>query len=182
MTRRRFVLLDRDGTLNVEKEYLSDPDQLELLPGVPRALLRLRQLGFGLIVVTNQSGIGRGYFTAADVERIHAKLRRMLAAEGAAVDAIYMCPHSPDQPCSCRKPGTGMVDQAVAEWGFDPRQSFMIGDKAVDIELGHAVGGRSILVRTGWGTESEKAGDCSPDIIVDDLPAAVNWIETEIAK
>jgi len=182
MHNKPFVLLDRDGTLNVERDYLSDPAQLELLPGVPQALRRLRELGFGLVVVSNQSGVGRGYFGLDAVGRIHEKMQAMLAAEGASVDAIYICPHAPNEACDCRKPLRGMVDQAVAEFGFDPREGFMIGDKEADVDLGHAVGAKSILVRTGWGKDTEKAGDCQPDIIVDDLAAAVRWIEQEIAK
>jgi D-glycero-D-manno-heptose 1,7-bisphosphate phosphatase len=181
-TMKPYVLLDRDGTLNVERDYLSDPAQLELLPGVSQALRRLRELGFGLVVVSNQSGVGRGYFNLDAVERIHQRLKQMLAAEGAAVDAFYICPHAPDEACDCRKPLTGMVDQAVAEWGFDPKDGFIIGDKEADIDLGHAVGARPILVRTGWGKDTEQAGDCQPEIIVDDLPAAVRWIEQETAK
>jgi D-glycero-D-manno-heptose 1,7-bisphosphate phosphatase len=173
---RPFILLDRDGTLNVERDYLSDPDQLELLPGVPAALRRLRDLGFGLVVVTNQSGIGRGYFTSGTVDLIHDRLRCLLAAEGASLDGIYVCPHGPDDGCDCRKPLPGMVRQAAADWGFDPKASIVIGDKDADIDLGRSVGARSILVRTGWGRDTERAGRCRPDAIVDDLPKAVDWI------
>jgi D-glycero-D-manno-heptose 1,7-bisphosphate phosphatase len=180
ISRQRFIMLDRDGTLNVERDYLSDPDQLELIEGVPAALKRLRELGFRLIVVSNQSGIGRGYFGPSSVERVHARMRKMLAEQGAEIDAFYICPHAPGEACACRKPLTGMIDQAVAEWGFDPRDGVVIGDKAADIDLGHAIGAKSILVRTGWGADTERAGDCSPDAIVDDLPAAARWIEREI--
>jgi D-glycero-D-manno-heptose 1,7-bisphosphate phosphatase len=174
---RPFILLDRDGTLNVEKHYLSDPDQLELYPGAGGALKRLRELGYGLAVLTNQSGIGRGYFGLDAVEKVHDRLRELLAAEGTSVDGIYLCPHGPDEVCDCRKPLPGMANQAMAEFGFDPKASIMIGDKAADIGLGQAIGAKTILVRTGWGADSEKAGDCEPDAIVDDLTAAVAWIE-----
>jgi len=174
---RPFVLLDRDGTLNVERNYLSDPEQLELIPGAAAALKRLRDLGYGLVVVTNQSGVGRGYFTLEAVERVHERLRALLAAEGASVDGIYICPHAPDQDCDCRKPLPGMALQARAEFGFDPAQAIVIGDKKVDVDLGRAIGATSILVRTGWGADAEKAGDSQPDAVVDDLPAAVRWIE-----
>lgn len=179
MTTRPFVLLDRDGTLNVERNYLSDPDQLELIPGVTDALKRLRDLGYGLAVVTNQSGVGRGYFTLEAVDKVHRRLRDLLAEGGASVDAIYLCPHAPDQPCDCRKPSPGMARQAEAEFGFDPKQAIVIGDKKADIDLGRAIGATTILVRTGWGADAEKAGDSSPDAIVDDLPAAVRWIEEQ---
>ncbi len=178
MTKSRpFILLDRDGTLNVEKHYLSDPARLELYPGVGAALKRLRERGYGLVVLTNQSGIGRGYFSLEAVGKVHERLRELLAAEGASVDGIYICPHGPDQACDCRKPLPGMANQAMAEFGFDPKTSLMIGDKAADIGLGQAIGAKTILVRTGWGADSEKAGDCAPDAVVDDLTAAVAWIE-----
>ena len=175
---RPYVLLDRDGTLNVEKHYLSDPEQLELYPGTTAALKRLRALGYGLAVVTNQSGIGRGYFDLAQVERVHERLEEMLAAEGASVDGFFICPHGPEEACDCRKPLPGLARQAMEKFGFAPETAIIIGDKAADIGLGQAIGAATILVRTGWGAEAEKAGDCTPDAIVDDLAAAVAWIET----
>lgn len=172
---RRFVLIDRDGTLNVEKHYLSDPAQLELYPGAGAAIRRLNQAGFGVVVITNQSGIARGYFDMATLERIHARLHELLAAEGAHVDGIYLCPHGPDDDCACRKPLPGMVTQAVAEHGFDPARAFMIGDKEVDVELGRAVGAGTFLVRTGHGAKAVAAGT-GADHVVDDLAAAVEII------
>ncbi|PKU23527.1 D-glycero-beta-D-manno-heptose 1,7-bisphosphate 7-phosphatase [Telmatospirillum siberiense] len=177
---RRFVLLDRDGTVNVECDYLSHPDQLVLLPGAGQGLRKLRRLGFGLVVLTNQSGVARGYFDLETVSRVHERLRAMLQDEGVTLDGIYLCPHGPDDDCPCRKPRTGMVDQAVAEHGFDPRQAFMIGDKAVDVDLGHAVGATPILVRTGWGAEAEREAKCAPAVILDDLAGAADWIERSI--
>ncbi len=181
MTARRFVLLDRDGTINVEIDYLSDPAQLRLYPGVAQALRRLGELGFGLVVVTNQSGVGRGYFDLAAVDRVHARLGELLAEEGVRLDGIYVCPHPPDGDCRCRKPRPGMIEQAVAEFGFDASQCFVIGDKAADVQLAEAVGATGILVRTGWGAKAERAGNCRPAAIVDDLPAAVAWIEASLA-
>jgi len=175
---KRFILLDRDGTLNVERNYLSDPDQLELFSGVGKALAELRAMGFGLVVVTNQSGVGRGYFTLERVHEIHERLKRMLAADGAVIDGIYICPHHPDVACDCRKPLPGMARQAIAEFGFDPAQAIVIGDKEADIDLGKAIGAQTILVRTGWGADTEKRGQCRPDVIVDDLPAAAAWIKS----
>lgn len=174
---KRFVLIDRDGTLNVEKHYLSDPDQLELYPGVGAALKRLQDAGFGIAVVTNQSGIARGYFDMARLEQIHDRLRALLAAQGVTVDGIYICPHGPDDDCTCRKPLPGMVEQAVAELRFDPAQAYMIGDKEVDVELGHAVGAVSFLVRTGHGAKF--VAGTKADHVVDDLAAAVAVIVGE---
>ena len=167
---KRFVLIDRDGTINVEKHYLSDPDQLELYPGIGPALKRLQDAGFGLAVITNQSGVARGYFDLARLEQIHDRLRALLAAAGVTVDGIYICPHGPDDDCTCRKPLPGMVEQAVAEHGFDPAQAFMIGDKEVDVKLGHAVGAVSFLVRTGHG--AKYVDGTKADYVVDDLAAA----------
>lgn len=168
---KRFVLIDRDGTLNVEKHYLSDPDQLELYPGAGAALRRLHDAGFGIAIVTNQSGIARGYFDLARLEQIHDRLRQLLAADGVVVDGIYLCPHGPDDDCDCRKPLPGMVSQAVAEHGFDPAQAVMIGDKEVDVDLGRAVGAATFLVRTGHGHNYVDA--TKADHVVDDLAAAV---------
>jgi D-glycero-D-manno-heptose 1,7-bisphosphate phosphatase len=172
---RRFVLIDRDGTLNVEKHYLSDPDQLELYPGAGAAVRRLNQLGLGVVVVTNQSGIARGYFDLDRLDAIHHRLDALLAAETARIDGLYLCPHGPDEDCSCRKPRPGMVEQAVADHGFDPARAFVIGDKEVDVDLGRGVGATTFLVRTGHGpawVEGSRA-----DYIVDDLSAAVAVIE-----
>lgn len=177
---RRFVLLDRDGTVNVECDYLSRPEQLVLLPGVGGALRRLRALGFGLAVLTNQSGVARGYFDLETVSRVHDRLRTMLKEEGVELDGIYLCPHGPDDDCACRKPRTGMIDRAVADFGFDPTRAFMIGDKAADVDLGRAVGATSILVRTGWGMKAEREAKCAPAVIVDDLAAAADWIERSV--
>lgn len=168
---RRFVLIDRDGTLNVEKNYLSDPDQLELIPGSGAALRELKRLGFGIAVITNQSGIARGYFDMERLEQVHARLRSLLEAEGAAIDGLYLCPHGPGDDCACRKPLPGMVGQAVAEHGFDPARAFVIGDKEADVELGLGVGATTILVRTGYGTRTEAKGSRAHHV-VDDLPAA----------
>lgn len=171
---RRFVLIDRDGTLNVEKHYLSDPDQLELIPGAGAALRALRQAGLGIAIITNQSGIARGYFDHARLDAIHDRLRALLAAEDAAVDGIYICPHGPDDECACRKPLPGMIDQAIAEFGFDPARAFVIGDKEVDVELGQGIGAETFLVRTGHG--AKYVAGTKAHHVVEDLPAAVRLI------
>ncbi|MBF0166007.1 MAG: D-glycero-beta-D-manno-heptose 1,7-bisphosphate 7-phosphatase [Alphaproteobacteria bacterium] len=174
MISRRFVLIDRDGTLNVERDYLSDPDGLELIPGAGEGLRLLRDRGFGLAVMTNQSGIARGYFTQASLDAIHQRLTELLAGEGIVLDGIYVCPHGPDEDCTCRKPLPGMVLQAARDLGFDPEQAFVIGDKTADVELGRAVGATSILVRTGYGREHESR--CQPDHVADNLLEAAKWI------
>jgi D-glycero-D-manno-heptose 1,7-bisphosphate phosphatase len=174
---KRFVLVDRDGTLNVEKQYLSSPDQLELLPGAAPALKRLQQAGWGICLVTNQSGIARGYFDLERVAKVHQRLVEMLAQFDVQLDGIYLCPHGPDDQCNCRKPLPGMIHQAIAAHGFNPLQAWVIGDKEVDVGLGHAVGARSILVRTGYGKCYES--DTRADFVADDLATAIGLILNE---
>jgi D-glycero-D-manno-heptose 1,7-bisphosphate phosphatase len=178
MTKKRFVLIDRDGTINVEKDYLSDPAGLELIPGAADGLRSLQALGLGLVVVTNQSGIGRGYFTLDALGAIHGRLRDLLAEEGVTLDGLYFCPHGPDDDCDCRKPLPGMVLQAAKDLNFNPKSAFVIGDKTADIDLGRAVGAKTVLVRTGYGKQHE--GKCRPDHIADDLLAAAQWITAQI--
>jgi D-glycero-D-manno-heptose 1,7-bisphosphate phosphatase len=171
---KRFVLVDRDGTLNLEKNYLSAPDQLELIPGAGPALKRLQDAGWGICVVSNQSGVARGYFDMDQLAKVHRRLEEMLIRFDVRLDGIYLCPHSPDAGCNCRKPLPGMVHQAMADHGFDPRQAWVVGDKDVDVGLGHAVGARSILVRTGYGKHHESGSQA--DFIADDLAGAIDLI------
>ena len=178
---RRFVLLDRDGTIVVEKHYLSDPDELELIDGAAAALRRLSELEVGLVVVTNQSGVGRGYFDVERVEAIHGRLQERLAAAGVELDAILYCPHHPEAGCGCRKPATGLAEQAAARLGFDPARSFVVGDLPSDIGLGRALGATTLLVRTGHGADTERRGRARPDHVVDDLAAAARRIEELLA-
>jgi D-glycero-D-manno-heptose 1,7-bisphosphate phosphatase len=178
---RRFVLLDRDGTINEEIGYVLDPDELRLIPGAAAALGDLRALGLGLVVVTNQSPIGRGMLDGEGLEAIHERLRELLAEHGVTLDRIEHCPHRPDEGCRCRKPGTLMVERAAAALGFDPAESWIVGDHAADMRLGRAVGARTILVRTGHGEEELASGaGAFADHVVDDLPAAVARIGDEI--
>jgi D-glycero-D-manno-heptose 1,7-bisphosphate phosphatase len=166
---RRFVLLDRDGTIIIEREYLSDPQQVELVPGASETLRRLRQIGLGLAVITNQSGVGRGYCDAGRVALVHERMCALLAAEGAHLDGIYVCPHTPEDGCSCRKPNPGLAEMAAKDLGFDLGAVFVIGDKRSDIEMGQRLGATTILVRTGYGAEVAGSRTVSPDFIVNDL-------------
>ena len=177
---RRFVLLDRDGTINRERHYLSDPEQLELCPNAGPGLRRMLELGLGLVVVTNQSGIARGYFSEARLREIHDRLRQLLRLEGVLLHGIYSCPHAPDEGCPCRKPGTGLAERAAADFGMDLSDCFMIGDKACDIELGRAVSATTLLVRTGYGKESEAT--TTAEHVVDDLLEAAKVIERTLRK
>ena len=171
---KRFVLIDRDGTLNVEKQYLADPDQLELIPGSGEALRRLQDAGFGICLVTNQSAISRGYFDVAQLDRLHQRLENMVARFGVRFDGIYYCPHAPADKCDCRKPLPGMIRRAMGEHRFDPEHAWVIGDKEVDIELGLAVGARTVLVRTGYGKHYEAQTRATD--VADDLAAAVELV------
>jgi len=182
MNQRRFVVLDRDGTINVEREYLSHPDQLELLPGAAQGLHQLHRLGFGLVVITNQSGIGRGYFGWESLDLIHQRLFAILAAEGIQLDGIYVCPHLPSDGCTCRKPQPELLEKAAREHNFDPREAFIIGDKRVDIELGQKVGATTFLVRTGYDTQLALQLAGVYDYVVDNLANAAGVIEHLLKK
>ena len=177
MKQRRFVLLDRDGTINVERDYLSDPDELELYPNTLIGLSRLQELGLGLVVVTNQSAIGRGFFDRERLEEIHRRLTDLLGRGGVKLDGILLCPHTPDDACNCRKPEPALVWRAAQELKFDPAQAFVIGDKACDIELGQRIGATTLLVQTGYGKEEMAAGKVCPDYVVADLAEAAEIIE-----
>ncbi|CAO0820275.1 D,D-heptose 1,7-bisphosphate phosphatase [Desulfarculales bacterium] len=176
MKARRYVILDRDGTIIKECNYLCNPAQVELLPGAAAGLQAMLDLGLGLVVVSNQSGLGRGYFQGADLWAVHERLRQLLAAEGIKLSGSYYCPHRPEEICGCRKPAPGLIEQAADDLGFEPSQCFVIGDKRCDVELGRAVGAVSILVRTGYGWEQEAQVELEPDQIADDLEQAARLI------
>lgn len=175
----RAVFLDRDGTIIAEKHYLHEVEEVEVFPGTGAALKRLQDAGFRLIIVSNQSGVGRGYFTLADVENIHAYLRRELARDGVKFDKIYVAPESPDSPSRGRKPSPQFLWDAREEFGLELAESYLIGDKVVDLECGWNAGVKKcLLVRTGYGAELERTvpEEVGAAVIVDDLPAAVSWI------
>lgn len=158
---QRVVFLDRDGTINEEVNYLYRPEDLKILDGVPEAVRRLKDHGYRIVVVTNQAGVARGYYTEADVENLHACLNRHLRELGGGeIDRFYYCPHHPEygigaykKQCRCRKPETGMFEMAEREEPVDKAHSWMIGDKLIDIRAGRNYGVRTILVGTGYGTE-----------------------------
>lgn len=177
---RSAAFLDRDGTLVVERGYLADPDGLRLLPGVPGALRALQDAGIPLIVISNQSGVGRGLFPLSRVHEVMAELRRMLRAEGVELDAVYFCPHAPEEGCPCRKPGTELLRRAAEDQQVALASSMMVGDKRLDAATVQAVGGFGVLVRTGYGRDEEAlAGDGEfprrPDRVFDGLPEAAAW-------
>ena len=153
------VFLDRDGTINVEKDYLYRIEEFEFTPGAVEAIKLLNQAGYLVVVVTNQSGVARGYYAEADVETLHSHIDQLLALQGARVDAWYYCPHHAqgkppyNQECNCRKPLPGMLLQAAADHAIDLTRSWMVGDKTADIEAGQAAGCKPVLVMTGYGAE-----------------------------
>ena len=174
------VFLDRDGTLNYDPGYLKVAAELKLLAGVGPALARLKGAGAKLVVVTNQSGVGRGIVTLKDLEAIHARLEGLLEQEDAALDAIYFCPHHPDDGCRCRKPNVGMVERAVAELQLDLRRSYLIGDQARDLQLAHRVGAKAILLTPGLvdaeSLDRLKVEQAMPDAVAKSMAEAVDWI------
>ena len=183
---RQLVTLDRDGTINVEKGFLGDPADVELLPGAGAAVRRLNRAGCAVAVATNQSGVARGYYTLAEMEATNARVREALRAEGAEIDAFEFCPHHPDATvpefravCDCRKPGTGMARRAAEKLGVRAEGAAVIGDRLVDVGLGLNLSGPAILVLTGAGAaEREEAGRAGlePSAVVPDLKAAVEWL------
>jgi D-glycero-D-manno-heptose 1,7-bisphosphate phosphatase len=181
MKRRQFVVLDRDGTIIVERHYLSDPHEIEFLPGAVRGLRQMLAMGLGLVVVTNQSAVGRGFFDEAHLDSIHQRLRELLGSEGIRLEEIYFCPHKPEDNCPCRKPKPGLIERAARELDFDLQASFVIGDKPADIAMGRQVKATTFLVRTGYGADFVGDPGISPDYLTDDLWGAAQTIERLLA-
>ncbi len=156
--KRPALFVDRDGTINEEVDFLTNPDHLHILPGSVEALRTAMQMGFRIVVMTNQSGVARGFLSERRLLEIHAALTQRMKLEGVVIDAIYYCPHHPDLgippyrvDCDCRKPKPGMIERGARELGIDLRTSFVIGDRMIDIQAGNALGIPSILVLTGYG-------------------------------
>ncbi len=190
--KKAAVFLDRDGTINEQMGYINHISRFVLLAGAAEAIARLNQLHIPVIVVSNQSGLGRGYFPEELLEQVHAKMHRLLAKKGAHIDGLYWCPHHPDakvtrfkkKNCGCRKPDIGLLKQAATELDLDLKHSFMIGDRWSDLKCGKKAGTQSILVLTGYGRgDLEYIGpnqQVQPDFVAEDLPAAVDWIAPKI--
>ena len=185
------VFLDRDGTINEQMGYINHISRFVLLPGVIQAIRRLNSLQVPVVVVTNQSGLARGYFPESLLQTVHEEMRRQLQAEGAHVDGIYVCPHHPEarqerfrQNCTCRKPKTGLLEQAAAELKLDLSRSYMVGDRWSDLRCGAAAGTATVLVRTGYGRGEElyigPQETLQPEYVADDLLAATAWIAARL--
>jgi D-glycero-D-manno-heptose 1,7-bisphosphate phosphatase len=189
----RAVFLDRDGTVNVEVGYLRDLADLRLIDGAGAAIRLLNEAGLKVVLVTNQSGVARGYFPESLVNEAHVRLDRMLREEGARIDAVYYCPHHPTAgnssytvACDCRKPGTGLIDRAARDLDIDVKRSYMVGDKWSDVELGQRAGARSILVQSGFAPDdpgnTRPVHISDPDFIARTILEAADWIVQGIAK
>lgn len=189
MDRVAAVFLDRDGTINVEAGYIRNLDDLVLMPGAAAAIRDMSAAGYRVILATNQSGPARGYYPESWIHALHERLAHLLAAEGARLDDVFYCPHLPDGtvagysgPCACRKPEPGMLLDAARKHGIDLSRSFMIGDKATDVEVGHRAGCRSVLLRSGYG-EDVLAGRyqwaVEPDHVAETIVEAAAWVLTQ---
>ena len=181
----RVVFLDRDGTIIEDKVFLGNPDGIVFFPGAFEAIKILKKLGYKIVVISNQSGIGRGILTEKMVNEVNECFLRSLKEKEAPVDALYFCPHHPDDNCDCRKPKTGMIKKAATELKLDLKDAVVIGDHLCDIELGKNIGAKTVLVLTGHGKkeldESENAG-IKPDFVAKDLLEAANWIKNSCSR
>ncbi len=184
---KKTIFIDRDGTLNEDVGYITDPAQLRLFDYAAQAVRLINEAGGRAIVVTNQSGVARGCFTEEFLQRLHAQMESRLRSEGARIDAVYYCPHHPElgEPpyrldCDCRKPKTGLIERAARDFGLNLRESFVIGDRYRDIEMGHAAGATGVLVMTGFGRVEYKSErqvwPRQPEYVADNLLDAVKWI------
>lgn len=167
--RPRVILLDRDGTIIVDRHYLADPADIAFLPGAIDGLRRMASNGQQLVIVSNQSGIGRGRITRQQVDDVNGQIDTLLEEAGVKVEGIYICPHAPEDGCDCRKPATGMARRAEMERGLDLSSAVVVGDKASDVGLALQLGVPSFLVLTGEGAATLAAGECVPDYVVEDL-------------
>src|SRR3954464_5555192 len=185
------AFIDRDGTIIEEVGYLDRPERVELYPWSSSAIRALNRAGVRVIMVTNQSGVARGFFTEAVVEQVHRHIAALLTAGGAHIDAYYYCPHHPDgtvseytRACDCRKPGGALVARAARQFGIDPEHSFTVGDRWADVGLARSVGARGILVRTGYGAleEHRPPAGLAADAVVNNLVEAASWILSAVKR
>src|SRR3990167_4245739 len=174
------VFIDRDGTINQETGYVDSFDRFHILPRIPDAIKRLNENNIPAIIITNQSGVARGYFTIDFVNKLHEKMGKELERKNCSVDGVYTCPHHPDEGCACRKPKPGMLLKAAREHNISLHRSYVIGDKIIDIKTAHSVGAKGILVLTGYGAEEIKSvtkdSEDRPDHVAPNLYEAVTWV------
>lgn len=188
---RPVVFLDRDGTLNVEAGYIHQLERLVLIPGAAEAVSRLNKANVAAVLVTNQSGAARGYYPESHILDLNKRLVDLLVKEGAYLDAVYYCPHLPDGiveeftgTCQCRKPAVGLVERAcLDDVSFDKSRSYVVGDKSTDVELAHNIGGKGVLVRTGYGEQvldGSYQWPVKPDFIASEITEAIDWILSDL--
>jgi len=180
------VFLDRDGTINEQMGYINHLSRFRLLPQTVPAIRRLNEAGVKVVVVTNQSGAARGYFPAALVDEVHEHLQQLMAAGGAHLDGIYVCPHGPEDSCDCRKPQPTLIEQAALDLDLDLSRSYLAGDRYSDIQTAANAGVKGILVLTGYGRGEfeylRAAAKVQPVHVAPDLEAAVEWILADLGK
>ncbi|MBI4464288.1 MAG: HAD family hydrolase [Acidobacteria bacterium] len=184
---RRAVFFDRDGTLNEEVGYVNHPDRFQIFPFAAQAVREAKEAGLLAIVVSNQSGVARGLFSESLVQKLHRRLAREIIRQGGKLDAIFYCPHHPQgrvekyrRDCTCRKPSSGLLEKAAADFGIHLASSFVVGDRYVDVAMAHRVGARSVLVLTGYGRGEweyfRKSWPQPPDYVAKNVRDAVRWI------
>lgn len=181
------VFIDRDGTINVDVDFLSSPSQLQLIPRSAEAIHELNEMNIPVIVITNQSGIARGVITEQALHSVHKKMDELLLQHNAKIQAYFYCPHHPSEgiapfvkDCDCRKPKAGMLFDAQKKFGFDLQRSFVVGDKCIDVQTGKSVGATSIQVSTGYGTSEKELCNDIMDFYATDLYDAVQFIKTKL--
>lgn len=179
--KNRAVFIDRDGTINVNVGYIDNPEEFKIYPGVIEGIKLLEKKGFKIIIVTNQSGIGRGYFSKKTLEKINQKMKDELSTNGANIDAIYYCPHHPDENCDCRKPKTGMLETAITDFNINAEKSYFIGDRILDMEAGRRIGCKTVLVPEDKEKidKEMKESDIIPDKVCDDFYSGILYILNE---
>jgi len=180
------VFVDRDGTLNEDHGYVTSPEQLVLFSAVPQALARLNRLGVRVILLTNQSAIGRGFMTVEDFQRIHQKLEDLLCAQDGKLDAVYYCPHHPDEGCACRKPNIAMIQKAAGDFSLDLSLCYVVGDKSTDLEAARRAGTQGVLVMSSeYSAAAVRAceiGQFPIAHVAESFVQAVDWIEQDLLQ
>jgi D-glycero-D-manno-heptose 1,7-bisphosphate phosphatase len=177
MTRSRYVLLDRDGVINEDSDaFIKSPEEWRPIPGSLEAIALLNSHGFKVVVITNQSGIARGLFDLSMLERIHRKMRRLAAENGGVIEAVYYCPHGPEDECACRKPKAGLIKAFAAEYRAELHETVLVGDSLRDLQAAEAAGVRPILVKTGKGRETLTANPHLKIPVFDNLYDAANFL------
>jgi len=174
----KAIFIDRDGTINVNVEYLDNPEDFQMYPGVGEGIKLLKDSGYKIIIITNQSGLARGYFSEETLDKIHERMKKELYEKGATIDGIYICPHHPDENCDCRKPKTGLLEKAITDFNIDPEKSYFIGDRMLDVEAGHKIGAKTALVPEDKEKVSieMKESDIIPDIICENFYSVAQLI------